>query len=105
MAITYITFIECTIKDRQPQGSAWKPVVGIPHREESISSDQFWTACYDDAEVDLVDIGYTRRYYGFKKDGKFRIKGNVFIFDDEWAKENPIIDESKQFPKKKRIDE
>lgn len=52
----------------------------------------------------LVDLGGTRRYYSFKQHGVVEIVGNVAMIIDRYAEEL-AIDESKQFPKKPRIDE
>lgn len=105
MAITYIAFIECVLDKRDPsEYRRWTTVSGFPQMSD-ITTRSIYKAKVDDARVDLVDINGTRRYFSFRRDGEINIINNVIVFDDDWVIENPIVDETKQFPKKKRVDE
>jgi len=105
MAITYIAFIECVLDKRSRAAHRiWETISGFP-RMDDVATRAIYKARVDEARVDLVDINGTRRYFSFQQDGEIHIINNVIAFDDVWVSENPIIDESKQFPKKKRIDE
>ena len=99
MSITYIAFIECVLKPKHD----WFVVYGFPQMDEP-RTDGLYKALSHEAEAGLVDLKNDRRYFRFKRDGEVRIVNNVVVFDDEWTEEL-AIDESKQFPKKKRIDE
>ena len=99
MAITYIAFIECVFTPK----SSWYTVYGFPQLEDP-RTDGLYKARKADAEVRLVDIKGDRRYFNFRRDGEVRVVNNVIVYDDEWSEEM-AIDESKKFPKKKRIDE
>jgi len=101
MGITYIAFIECVLKTNPRK---WYTVYGFPHLENPTPQASVYKAMEDGAELSLVDIKNDRRYFSFRKDGEAHLNNNVLIFDSEWADEL-AIDESKQFPKKKRIDE
>ncbi len=105
MAITYIAFIECVL-DKREQGEykKWYTVSGFPNMDDQ-STRGIYKAKQNEARVDLVDINGTRRYFNFRKDGEIHIINNVIVFDHDWVQEEAIIDESKQFPKKKRMDE
>ena len=99
MPITYIAFIECVFYPK----FSWHTVYGFPQLDNP-RTDGLYKAREDDAEVRLVDIKGDRRYFGFVKDGEVRVVNNTIVFDDEWAEEL-AIDESKQFPKKPKIDD
>lgn len=99
MAITYIAFIECVFTPK----SFWYTIYGFPKLEEQ-KTDALYKANKDDAEVRLVDIKGDRRYFNFIDGGEVRVVNNVIAYDDEWADEI-AVDENKQFPNKKRIDE
>ena len=99
MALTYIAFIECVL---HPNGH-WTRKVGAPDFADNVG-DQY-TPKGKDAQMSLVDIKNDRRYFKFHNhDAVVRIVSNVTVFDNDDAEEL-AIDESKQFPKKKRIDE
>ena len=103
MSITYIAFIECVLDRRDPKEyKKWDTISGFP-RMDDLSTRAIYKAKVDEAIVDLVDINGTRRYFSFRRDGEIHIINNVIVFDDDWVTENPIVDESKQFPKKKGI--
>ena len=105
MAITYISFIECVVDKRDRlEYKKWYTVSGFPEMNDQ-STRAIYKAKQDEARVDLVDINGTRRYFSFRKDGEIHIINNVIAFDDDWVAEEAVIDESKQFPKKKRMDE
>lgn len=100
MSLIFIAFIECVLyptghwKQTSTQYT-WFPVNGEIYSPHGIN-----------AELRLVDIKNDRRYFRFKNhDAKVRIVNNVVIFDDEDIDEEMAVDESKKFPKKKRIDE
>jgi len=100
----YIAFIECTFHDNPP---FWIQSGELDDPEESSSlSDtrELYIAQDNGARLSLVDLGGTRRYYSFIKHGVVEIMGNVATIIDRYAEEL-AIDESKQFPKKKRMDE
>lgn len=105
MAITYIAFIECVL-DKRKEGEyrRWITVSGFPQMSD-ITTRSIYKATVDDARVDMVDINGTRRYFSFRRDGEINIINNVVVFDDDWVNEEAIVDESKQFPKKKQIGE
>lgn len=104
MSKTFIAFIECTFHDDPP---FWKESkeFGDPEESSSLSDPRECFIAQDDgARLSLVDLGGTRRYYNFKKHGVVEIMGNVATIIDRFAEEL-AIDESKQFPKKPRMDE
>jgi len=105
MAITYIAFIECVL-DKRERGeyTKWYTVSGFPTMDDE-TTRAIYKAKQNEARVDLVDINGTRRYFNFRKDGEIHIINNVIVFDHDWVEEEAIIDEYKQFPKKKRLDE
>ena len=99
MSITYIAFIECVL---HPFGH-W---IRDYRRPDSVrdNADRYIPKGIH-AELRLVDIKQDRRYFKFNNhEAVVRIVNNVVIFDDQDAEEL-AIDESKQFPKKKRKDE
>ena len=58
-----------------------------------------------DAEMALVDIKNDRRYFrALDHDTLVRVVNNTVVFHSEFFEEL-AIDESKQFPKNKRIEE
>lgn len=99
LAITYIAFIECVLTPRH----LWKTIYGFPQLEDP-RTDGLYKANEDDAEIRLADIKENRRYFRFVRNGEVRIVNNVIVYDDEWSEEI-AVDDSKKFPKKKRIDE
>jgi len=102
MSITYISFIECVIDTTSPR--KWDTVYGFPQIENETPQSAVYKANTDGAELGLVDIKNDRRYFSFRKNGEAHINNNILVFDSEWTEEL-AIDESKQFPKKKRMDE
>ena len=102
MARTFIAFIECVFDDTRT--TKWHTEIGFPNRYGGQTYREVKVAREDGAELSLVDIKNDRRYYSFKQDGEVHIINNVLIFDSDWAEEL-AIDESKQFPKKPRMDE
>ena len=99
MAITYIAFIECVL---QPNGH-WHKIIQTSGFPEPIGD--IYTPKGIHAEIRLVDIKNDRRYFKFHNhDAEVRMVNNVVIFDNDDAEEL-AINESKKFPKKKRIDE
>ena len=99
MAVTYIAFIECVLTPKRD----WDVVYGFPHMEDP-RTDALYKASTEKCEIRLVDIKSDRRYFGFKTGGEVRVVNNVVVFDDDWTEEL-AIDESKQFPRKTRMDE
>ena len=99
MSITYIAFIECVL---HPLGH-W---IRDYHRPDFVrDTAERYIPKGIHAELRLVDIKHDRRYFKFNNhEAIVRIANNVVIFDDQDAEEL-AIDESKQFPKKKRKDE
>lgn len=95
MAITYIAFIECSMKKN------WLPTHDVPYYNPQRNMEY---RASGEAEVYMVDIKGDRRMFSFKKDSKVHIVNNTFVYESEDAEEL-AIDESKQFPKKKRMDE
>jgi len=102
MAITFIAFIECVIDTSLPR--KWHTVYGFPQIENVTPQSAVYKAIQDGAELSLVDLKNDRRYFSFKLDGEAHINNNILVFDSEWTEEL-AIDESKQLPKKKRMDE
>lgn len=100
MAITYIAFIELVLS-KNP--ACWETVYGFPQINNP-TTHAVYKSYKENAEVSLVDIKNDRRYFSFKNEGEIHIINNVAVFDSDWAEEL-AIDESKQFPKNKRIDE
>lgn len=99
MVLTYIAFIECVFR---PNGH-WERIFERPDFSPNVA-DQYKPKGIH-AEMDLVDIKNDRRYFKFyNHDTVVRVMNNVVVFDGDDAEEL-AIDESKQFPKKKRIDE
>jgi hypothetical protein len=91
MTRTYIAFIECVFR---PLGQ-W---------QEKTSRDMF-VPKGEDAEIALVDIKSDRCYFRALDHGTLvRIVNNTVVFESE-DYEELTINESKQFPKNKRIDE
>jgi len=101
LARVYIAFIECVFDDAKP--AIWKTLTGFPLMD-ALTARDIKKALANGARVSLVDIKNDRRYFSFNEGGEVHIVSNVLIFDDEWSEEL-AIDEDKQFPKKKRIDE
>jgi len=102
MARTFIAFIECVFDDTKT--TKWNTVIGFPYNYHAQNFREIKVASEDNAQLSLVDIKNDRRYFSFKKGGEIHINNNVLIFDSDWAEEL-AIDEDKQFPKQKRIDE
>ena len=96
MAITYIAFIQCVIKNH------WFPESLAPNYDPTKRNE--YKSYDDDAEIDLVDISETRRYFKFKRNVKVHIVNNVFVYDSDFGDEI-AIDESKQFHQNQRIDQ
>ena len=96
MATTYINFVECKLT------KGWFPEF-FAHTFDPTKNTVF-NSHSDDAEIGMVDIQGNRRYFSFKQKSKVFIVGNVFVYDSNDAEEL-AIDESKQFPKKTRMDE
>ena len=91
MSITYIAFIECVLR---PFG----------HWDKKTGRD-IYVPIGKDAEIALVDIKNDRRYFGaINHHTEIRIVSNTVVFESEDFEELSV-DESVQFPKKKRIDE
>ena len=91
MAVTYIAFIECVLR---PFG----------HWDKKTERD-IYVPKGKDAEIALVDIKSDRRYFRFlNHKAEVRIVSNTVVFDSEDVEELSV-DESKQFPKKTRMDE
>ncbi len=103
MPRTYIAFVECVLVpnghwDRIESNYASIPPSPMPNYEAFRPRGK-------DAELHLVDIKNDRRYFKFlNHQAEVRLINNVVIFDNDDVEEL-AIDESKQFPKKKRIDE
>jgi len=95
MATTYIAFIECSLK------KGWND---YEHILEPVQEKEKFEAIEDEAEIYLVDIKKDRRLFSFKEHSYVKIVNNVLIFEPDDVDEI-AIDESEQFPKKKRIDE
>lgn len=105
MPITYIAFIECVLDKGDPvEYKRWEVVSGFP-RMDDLATRAIYKARSDEARVDLVDINGTRRYFNFRRNGEIHIINNVIVFDNDWVEEEAIVDETKQFPKKKGINE
>lgn len=99
MAITYIAFIECVLR---PFGH-WERKTGRPDFSANLGDS--YTPKGKDAEMALVDIKNDRRYFRFIDHMTVvRIVSNTVVFESEDVEEFSV-DESKQFPKNKRIDE
>ena len=91
LAVTYIAFIECVLR---PFG----------HWDKKTGRD-IYVPKGKDAEIALVDIKNDRRYFRFlNHKAEVRIVSNTVVFESEDVEELSV-DESKQFPKKKRMDE
>lgn len=91
MSITYIAFIECVFRP----SDQWQKKTG---REMHVSIS-------DKAEIALVDIKNDRRYFrAINPNTEVSIVSNTVVFDGRLFEEFSV-DESVQFPKKKRIDE
>jgi len=97
MTITFIAFIECTLDN------CWETRFGYPFDQKK----QMWSqykSLNDGAEIRLVDIKNDRRYFALKRDAIVQLVNNVFSFISEDAEEL-AIDESKNFPKPKAIND
>jgi len=95
MPTTYIAFIECSLKE------GWDD---HEHILDPVMEKEKFEAIEDNAEIYIVDIKGDRRLFSFKKNSYVKIVNNVIIFEPDDVEEI-AIDESKQFPKKKRMDE
>ena len=102
MARTFIAFIECVFDDTKT--TKWETRIGFPNEYAGQIFREVKIAREDGARLSLVDLKNDRRYFSFERDGEIHIINNVLIFDSDWAEEL-AIDESKQFPRKKRMDE
>lgn len=101
MAITYVAFIDCKL---YPDGR-WSRPTGISVSVSNNENGDIYQSLGADSEIRLVDLKNDRRYFNFHKQySRIRIINNVLVFDDSDAEEL-AIDESKKFPKKKRMDE
>jgi len=98
--ITYIAFIECVLKDNPRK---WETIYGFPQINNP-TTHAVYKARRSGAEIGLVDINQTRRYFSFQRDGELHIINNVVVFDSKWAEEL-ALDDSKKLLNKKRIDE
>jgi len=98
MSVTYIAFIECVLVNPN-----WRNLTGYPHLD-ALTSNARYEATLDNSEVHVVQIDELRRSFAFKNGAQVGIINNVVVFESDDSEEL-AVDESKQFPKKKRIDE
>jgi len=105
MSKIFIAFIECKIYGDPPLWEMEGERMDPEEYESLPNTREFHIAIGDGAKVSLVDLAGTRRYYIFKAGGFIEILGNVAIFKDDYLDDELAVDEDKQFPKKKRIDE
>ena len=87
MPITYIAFIECSMKRH------WFPEHHAPNYNPKNNNE--YTAYQNEAEVYLVDIKNDRRFFSFKKDSKVHLVNNVFVYESEDCEELAIDDSKK----------
>ena len=93
MGFVHIAFIQCVLD------GAWHPKKTVGLSEISYETST------DNAKIDLVDLALTRRYYSFRTNSVVTMTNNVLIFRDDHGTLEAGIDESKQFPKKTKIDD
>jgi len=82
----------------------WESIRGFPDLNTPRTS--VFKAIADGAELSLLDLNGTLRYFAFRKYGEAHITNNILTFNSEWADELSIDqNKDKRFAKKKRIDE
>ncbi|MGI0026327.1 MAG: hypothetical protein ACREAD_00605 [Nitrosopumilaceae archaeon] len=93
MGFVHIAFIECVLD------GAWHPkrIKGL--------DDLIYETGTDNAEISLVDLGLTRRYYSFRTNSEVTIANNVLIFRDDHGTLEMRSDDSKKFSNKPKIND